>query len=117
MATILVVDDDPMLLSNLATILEFEGFSVIVSLNGTEAIESAAQRPVDLILCDMIMEPTNGFQVLQAIRNNPDTAHIPLIFVTAVDWDGIAIDGASGYIMKPFTNEQLLGAIQEQLGV
>jgi len=117
MTTILIIDDDPMLLSNLATILEFEGFSAIVSLNGPEAIESLSERPVDLILCDMLMEPMNGFEILKSVRNNPNTVGTPFVFVTAVSWDGVEIDGATGYLMKPFTNDRLLEIVREQLGM
>jgi len=117
MATILIIDDEPDLLANLATMLEFEDFTVIVSLNGPEAIQSLQDRSVDLILCDMLMQPMNGFEILQAVRESPETAGIPFVFVTGVHWDGIEIMGATGYIQKPFSNDALLDVIREQLGV
>lgn len=117
MPTILIIDDDPAFLSNLATLLEFEGFSVIVSLDGAEAIQSVSERTVDLILCDMLMQPMNGFEILQAIRQKPETVQTPFIFVTGVRWDMAEanIPDASGYLQKPFDNEQLLNMIRQQL--
>lgn len=115
MATILVIDDDPNFLSNIALLLEFEGFTVIVSLNGAEALESIRQRPVDLILCDMLMSPMSGFEILQALQQNPETASIPFIFTTGVHWEGVEIMGATGYLQKPFSNDALLELIREQL--
>jgi CheY-like chemotaxis protein len=116
MATILIIDDEPAFLSNLATLLEFEGFDVIVSLDGIEALQSVKERSPDLILCDMLMQPMNGFQILQAIRQRPETVQTPFVFVTAVKWDQDVETEASGYLIKPFSNDELLDAIHAQLG-
>jgi CheY-like chemotaxis protein len=118
MPTILIIDDDPAFLSNLAMLLEFEGHTVLASLDGAEAVQSASERPVDLILCDMMMEPMNGFQILQALRAQAATAATPFVFVTGVSWntEDAEIPDASGYLQKPFSNDQLLEMIREQLG-
>ena len=117
MATILIIDDEPLLLSNLAQLLEYEGFTVIVSLDGADALQTAFERPIDLILCDMLMNTLSGFQILQAIREKPQTAHLPFVFVTAVKWDPEVETGATGYIFKPFTNDELLEVVHQQLGM
>jgi len=59
----------------------------------------------------------NGFQILQAIRQQPETAQTPFVFVTAVRWDmtEAEIPDASGYLQKPFTNDQLLEIVRQQL--
>jgi CheY-like chemotaxis protein len=117
MPTILIIDDEPNFLANLATMLEFEDFTVIVSMNGPEAIQALQERSVDLILCDMLMQPMNGFEILQAIRQIPHVEHTPFVFVTGVYWDGLEIMSVSGYIQKPFTNDVLLDIIRAQLAM
>ncbi len=117
MATILIIDDEPLFLSNIAQLLEYEGFTVIVSLDGADALQVAFERPIDLVLCDMLMHTISGFQILQAIRQKPETAQLPFVFVTAVKWDPEVETGATGYLFKPFTNDELLEVIRQQLGI
>jgi len=116
MATILIIDDEPMILNNLTQVLELAGFTVIASLDGQAAVQIARERAIDLVLCDMLMQATSGFQILQAIRQKPETAQTPFIFVTAVKWDLEVETGASGYLFKPFTNDELLAVVHEHLG-
>jgi CheY-like chemotaxis protein len=119
MTTIFVIDDDPEFLSNLAELLEFEGFNVIVSLDGAEALENLRERPVDLILCDMLMKPMDGMKIMRAVRANPDIAHIPFVFITGLRPDEIkgGVAEASGFLIKPFTNDTLLNVIAEHVAV
>lgn len=116
MATILIIDDEPLILSNMAELLEFEGFTVLKSLDGEDALQMIFAQPIDLILCDMLMQTLNGFQILKAVRNNPATARLPFVFVTAVKWDEEVETGATGYIYKPFQNDELLDVVRQQLG-
>ena len=117
MTTILVIDDEPILLKNLEMILEFEDFHVIAALEGETALEILHTQPVNLILCDMLMYPMDGFEILQAVRQNPKTNHIPFVFVTGMRWNlaEVAATGVSGYLIKPFTRAGLLDMIHEQL--
>ncbi|MEO8607728.1 MAG: response regulator [Chloroflexota bacterium] len=115
MATILIIDDEPQLLSNIAQLLEYEGHTALACLDGENVLQTAFEYPIDLVLCDMLMPTLNGFQILQAIRENPQTAHVPFVFVTAVKWDPEVETGATGYIIKPFTNDELLAVIHQQL--
>ncbi len=117
MATILVIDDELLLLKNLEMILEFENFHVITALEGGTALEILHAQPVNLILCDLLMVPMNGFEILQAVRQDPKTSHIPFVFVTGVKWNRAETEfmGVSGYLIKPFTRSGLLNIIQQQL--
>jgi CheY-like chemotaxis protein len=117
MATILIIDDEPEYLSNLVQLLEFEGFRVVASVNGHEAVESLQARSVDLILCDMLMQPLNGFEILHALRQNPQTAQIPFVFVTGVQWNPAqaAVIGVADYLIKPFTTDTFLAVVRAQL--
>ncbi len=116
MATIMIIDDEPILLSNIAQLLEYEGFTVLVSVDGEDVLETIFERPIDLVLCDMLMHTISGFQILQAVREKPETAHLPFVFVTAVKWDPEVETGATGYLFKPFTNDELLEVVHQQLG-
>src|SRR5207253_3981981 len=104
---------------NLMTILEMEGFQAISADNGRRGIELAKSIAPDLILCDVMMPELDGFGVLQALRANPLTATVPLIFLTA---KGDKLDqrtgmnlGANDYLTKPASREDLLAAIQTRL--
>ena len=117
MTTILVIDDEPVLLQNVAIILEFEAYNVMTSLDGESALQILQMQPIHLILCDMLMVPMNGLEMLQAVRQNPKTCHIPFVFVTGIKWNSAAVEvaGVSGYLIKPFTRIKLLDIIHQQL--
>jgi CheY-like chemotaxis protein len=119
MPTILIIDDEPEFLSNLAQLLEFEDFRVIAAVNGHDAIASLQVRSVDLILCDMLMQPMNGFEILQAIHQNPKIAQVPFVFITGVQWNpaDAEVIGVTGYLIKPFTTDKFLELIRTQLGM
>jgi CheY-like chemotaxis protein len=119
MSTILIIDDEPEFLHNLAEILAMEDFDVITSSDGAQALERVHQYPVDLILCDMLMRPIDGMKILRAIRENANTSQIPFVFITGLKPDQIksGVAEASGFLIKPFTNDMLLTAISEQLGI
>jgi CheY-like chemotaxis protein len=114
MATILIIDDEPILLKNLKMMLEFEDFEVIMSTDGDDALRVLRECNVDLILCDMLMYPLNGFQILQAIQNMPEAVDIPFVFVTGVKWNPAEaeVSGVSGYLIKPFTRNSLLETVR-----
>ena len=119
MARILVIEDDADILENLQEFLEPEGFQVFTAVNGEEGILQAKTLKPDLILCDRMMRPGSGMDVLDAIRSNAATAQTPFIFITALAAkqdvrDGM-VHGADDYLTKPFTRTDLLGAIYAQL--
>jgi diguanylate cyclase (GGDEF)-like protein len=102
--TVLIVDDEQMFVDFLATIVEQE-HKILTTTSGSEAIEMAKKFNPDLILLDLEMPEIHGFDVLRALRNDPITADIPVVFVTASDSasaevKGLAI-GAVDYITKP----------------
>src|SRR5689334_8979403 len=119
MASILVIDDEPEFLSNVAELLELEDFEVIVSLDGAEALESIREREVDLILCYILMRPMDGMKILRAVRDNSRTSETPFVFITSLNPDQIqgGVAEASAFLIKPFTNEMLLTVVSEQLGM
>lgn len=121
---ILVVDDEPDLLVLLEEHLTQEGFDVITASAGMQAISMArAERP-DLILLDVMMPGVSGFDVCNILQDFPETAEIPVIFLTAVAETkrkvmGLNL-GADDYITKPFDLHELtarvLAAMRPRIG-
>ncbi|MFD2935001.1 response regulator transcription factor [Spirosoma flavum] len=118
MATqILVVEDDTQIRENLKEMLMLHGFDVETSVNGQEGINQALLQPPDLILCDIMMPEVDGYQVLAVVRNNRSIANVPFIFLTAktepADLRRGMDQGADDYLIKPFTLQKLLLAIEK----
>lgn len=82
--TILIVDDEPSNIFFFEGILEKEGYRVISAPNGQEALTIIRKTPPDLILSDLLMPKTHGFDLLKTLKNESHLAHIPVIIVTAV---------------------------------
>jgi diguanylate cyclase len=119
MTKILVVEDMDSLREEIIETLTYEGFEVIGAENGAVGVEMALQHLPSLIICDVMMPKLNGYETLTTLRREPSTATIPFIFLTAkadkVDMrQGMQL-GADDYLTKPFTIEELTGAITARL--
>ena len=119
-ATILVVDDSPQNLSLMSGLLE-DLYTVKLAPSGARALKIASANPLDLILLDIMMPEIDGYDVCRALKENPDTRHIPVIFLTAMD--GMAdeekglLAGAVDYITKPISPPILLARVRNQLAL
>ena len=82
-ATVLVVDDDPVILKLLEVNFEMEGFQVVRAADGAEGLERAREVHPDIVVLDVMMPRMTGYEVAKALREDTGTAHIPIIFVTA----------------------------------
>ena len=101
---VLVVDDEPVNLQVLRHILQ-EDYRLLFAKDGSKALELAAREKPDLILLDVMMPGMTGYEVCERLKGHPDTAAIPVIFVTALadvedETRGFAV-GAVDYITKP----------------
>ncbi len=119
MTTILVIEDDEIIRSNVLDLLTAEGFSAIGAENGLVGVRAAREHLPGLIICDIMMPELDGYGVLAALRQDPVTSTIPFIFLTAkAGWadlrHGMAL-GADDYLTKPFTRKELLQAIDTRL--
>jgi DNA-binding response OmpR family regulator len=118
-ARIMVVDDDPDTVTILARYLQREGFATLEALSGPQCLKLVGETHVDVILLDLMMPEMDGFEVVRALKNNPATAEIPIIMVTARDdiesrSEGMRV-GVSDFLAKPVFRKQLANRIRAQL--
>jgi len=118
--TVLIIEDDERLRSDIVMVLGFEDFRTLAAENGQIGVELAFQQHPDVILCDVMMPEMDGFEVFEALHREPETADIPFIFLTAsVERENLEKAhemGASGFLTKPFTYPDLLEAIRARIG-
>jgi two-component system, OmpR family, response regulator MtrA len=116
---LLVADDDEDILALVQLRLSRSGFEVIVARDGEEALRLAQERHPDLAVLDWMMPKSSGLEVLRAIRANPDTAHIPVVLLTAraseTDVQEGLDAGADDYIAKPFSPQELAARVHSIL--
>jgi DNA-binding response OmpR family regulator len=116
---ILVIDDEPDLVSTVEYRLRFANCEVITASNGQEGLEKATAQKPDLILLDTNMPVMNGHEMLERLRADPDLKTIPVIMLTArceaQDVAAASALGVSDYVTKPFDFTQLMDRIQAAL--
>ncbi len=119
-AKILVIDDEPDLVSTIQGRLEWCKFEVVAASSGEEGLEKAANEKPNLILLDINMPGMNGHEVLDRLRNRPDLRDIPVIMCTALceaeDIAKASSYGVKDYIAKPFDFSDLVEKISNALG-
>ena len=105
---ILVVDDDPTARQLLTRVLQDQGYQVITAESGEQGIALAKSEKPALITCDILMPNVDGWEVLQLLKDDPDTASIPVVMVSMIDDGkrGVAL-GAVEHLRKPVDREQL----------
>ncbi|MGB3693455.1 MAG: EAL domain-containing protein [Spirulinaceae cyanobacterium] len=119
MTKILVIEDQEDIREIMGEILMAEGFEVVDAEDGCLGVQAALDHQPDLIICDIMMPEMDGYGVLMTLRDNPVSADIPFIFLTAkvskMDMrQGMEL-GAEDYLTKPFTRAELLAAVNVQL--
>jgi two-component system alkaline phosphatase synthesis response regulator PhoP len=116
---VLVVDDEPDLVSTVEYRLKFANCQVVTASNGQEGLERAAAEKPDLILLDTNMPGMNGHEMLECLRTDPDLKHIPVIMLTArcepQDIAAASARGVCDYVTKPFDFAQLMSKIEAAL--
>jgi CheY-like chemotaxis protein len=120
-AKILVIDDEPDLVSTVQCRLEWCKFDVVTASNGQEGLEKATSEKPELILLDIDMPGMSGHEVLEHMSNRPDLKGIPVIMCTALcEAEDIAKASSYGvvdYIAKPFDFSELVEKISNVLGI
>ncbi|HCF29611.1 MAG TPA: response regulator [Cyanobacteria bacterium UBA11049] len=119
MSKILVIEDELSVRENILARLEAEGFETLNAENGINGIAVALAQTPDLIICDVMMPELDGYGVLTTLRQDPLTATIPFIFLTAKADKGDIREGmelgADDYLTKPFSRDELLQSIIARL--
>ena len=118
---VLIVDDEPQNLKLVGEILRRANISFILALDGQEALEAVETENPDLILLDVMMPILDGFEVCAKLKNQPQTANIPIIFLSAATSPAEVVSGftagAVDYIKKPFVREELLARVTTHLNL
>ena len=119
MKTILLIEDDSVLRENTAELLELAKYKVITASNGKTGVVLAKKHQPDIIICDIMMPELDGYGTLKALSNSKLTKYIPFVFLSAKTErndvrKGMNL-GADDYITKPFTEDDLISAIESRL--
>jgi twitching motility two-component system response regulator PilG len=114
---VLVVDDSATIRRSAETMLANEGYNVVTAENGFEALSKITRHRPDLIFVDIMMPRLDGYQTCAIIKNNNDFRQTPVVMLTSKDglFDKARgrVVGSDQYLTKPFTREELLGAVKQ----
>jgi CheY-like chemotaxis protein len=114
---VLVVDDDPLILEVLRTVLDLEEFRVTTATDGEAGLRALAEDRPDVVVCDVMMPGLDGLEVCRRIKADPATADLPVVLLTARDRaeDRRAGEeaGCDAYLTKPFSPLYLIDVISE----
>jgi CRP-like cAMP-binding protein/CheY-like chemotaxis protein len=119
MKTVLLIEDDAVLRENTAELLELSNYKVLKASNGRTGVALAKKQNPDIIVCDIMMPDLDGYSALKILSKSKLTKYIPFIFLSAKTErsdvrKGMNL-GADDYITKPFTEDDLISAIESRL--
>lgn len=119
MARILIAEDERDIRDLIAFTLQYAGYEVITTANGEEAIAAAKNEIPDLVMLDVRMPRMTGYEVCRVLKSNKKTQHIPIVFLSAKGQETEVKNGleagATDYILKPFSPQQLATRVEELL--
>jgi len=118
--TVLVIDDDPVILELLRVNFEIEGFEVVCARDGEEGLQRARESRPDIVISDIMMPRRDGLQLLSDLKSDPVTEHLPVILLSAKAQKsevqhGLDL-GADDYITKPFDPLELIDRLNAVMG-
>lgn len=118
-ARILIVDDDPIIRRFVGTLLANNGYEVHEAEDGEKGVEKAASLLPRLVLLDLVLPYKDGFEVINALRDDPSTRRIPILILSVKDREEDVVKalnlGADDYVIKPFRTQELLVRIRKIL--
>jgi len=117
---VLIVDDEPNIVTSLEFLMRRCGYEVAVARNGEEALGLVASFLPDLVLLDVMMPIKSGYDVCRAMRENPAWRHMKIVVLSAKGREaevskGLSL-GADAYVTKPFSSRELTRQVGELLG-
>jgi chemotaxis family two-component system response regulator PixH len=120
MGTILIVEDTPSEMELISHYLRQSGYSVVGAVSAKEALSRAVELKPDVIITDVVMPGMSGFELCRSLKKHPVTEHVPVILCTSKSQEIDRLwgmkQGASAYLMKPFTSEQLVRVVRSVAG-
>lgn len=117
MSRVMIIDDDRTMLSLLKILLEMEGFEVVGAPRHDAILSSVRTEKPDVVLMDVFLPGVDGMEVLSQMRASPDLAERRVLMTSGMDLgDQCLAAGANGFLLKPYTPEQLISMIKENLG-
>lgn len=120
MKTVLIVDDSSVVRMSLNYFLKENDFNVIEAVDGKDGLDKALKEKPDLIISDINMPNMNGIEMIRNLRSQQATKYVPILVLTTESGKDMLEQGknagATGWIVKPFTNESLLSTIKKVLG-
>jgi len=115
MKSLLVVEDDPTIMSLIVILLEREGYGVIQASSAEEGISLAAEQKPNLILMDVALPGMDGLEATRLLKSREATSRIPVVALTAQamkqDAERASLAGCDGFIVKPISTRDFLGAV------
>ena len=118
-SNILIVDDERFNLTLLSETLSQQGYHVEMANDGEQALTAISNSKPDLILLDILMPGMDGYEVCKRIKSDPETKHIPVLFISVMDEADNKVKafecGAADYISKPFQVEEVIARVNTQL--
>ncbi|MFN3274296.1 MAG: response regulator [Paracoccus sp. (in: a-proteobacteria)] len=118
--TILSIDDSASIRQMVSMTLTAAGFEVVEAVNGAEGYDRAISRPIHAVLTDLNMPVLNGIEFVRKYRQHPSSKGIPVILLTTESDEELMRQakeaGATGWIVKPFKQDQLLATIKKVIG-
>lgn len=112
-----IIDDDEEIIDLVRLILSASGYSVIGSSDGRAAVQLVQREQPDVVLLDVMMPDVDGWEVLDALRSNPASQHIPVTLLSGAKHASAAsVGGIDAVVDKPFGPKELLEALQHVLG-
>lgn len=119
MIKLLVIDDDPFILTLVKKTFSSLGFEVLTANDGFEGIDAIKKHKPALILLDIMMPILDGLEVLKRVKESPEVSRIPIIMFTAVAENKMVVEssklGADDYIIKPFQSSVLITKVRDLL--
>lgn len=118
-ARILVVDDEPDVVTMIERMLQSEGFEVLQAYDGISALDVAEREKPDVILLDIMMPMMSGYEVCEQLKANPQTQHIPVLCFSSAHtqdaWTKSQRVGAATLLSKPFSEAELIAQVRRHL--
>jgi two-component system chemotaxis response regulator CheY len=117
---ILTVDDSASIRQMVSFTLKNEGYTVIEAVDGVDGLEKLQQHPIDMVLTDLHMPNMDGIELIRNVRMDPKFKFVPIVLLTTESQSEKKLEGksagATGWIVKPFKPEQLVGVVKKLLG-